>query len=247
MRRQLQSLNDVSLADQAKERIRTAILEGVINPGERITIEQIAAELGISRTPVREALKALEVDGIVSLLPRRGAVVESMALEEMVHRYEIRSMIEGYAAWLACRHDAEGVGRKLMEKCDALESAMARVDIEDIAQVRELGELNQQFHRIVRDACQSDIVIRMLESFRNPLTFTIYYWSNKARQETSLAIHREISRAFLAKKPVLARKLMARHLLEARDQFMHMERKRPPEPEPTADRRFRPVLSDDPT
>ena len=77
MSNNLSKLQSDSLADKARDMIRAAIFEGHIQPDERLTIEHIAAQLGISRTPVREALKALETDGIVKLLPNRGAIVQS--------------------------------------------------------------------------------------------------------------------------------------------------------------------------
>ncbi len=235
-------VHDISLAEQAKEAIRTAILEGTIKPEERITIEQIAAELGISRTPVREALKALEVDGIVRLLPHRGAVVERFARAELGHRYSIRAMLEGYAAELACEADAPGIATLLEQNCLALEQLAAAADVGDPEQVRPLGKLNQEFHAIIRDGSQSRALVRILETLRNPFAFTLYYWSARERQLASIEIHRQIAAAFRANKPRQARRLVERHLLEARDHLMDMdtERKQRPSAE-TADadmRRF---------
>src|SRR4051794_8198488 len=96
-RRPLSRLTDTSLASRAKDLIRAAIFEGKIRPEERLTIERIADELGISRTPVREALKALESDGVIQLLPRRGAIVARFSRQEIFDRYTVRAMIEGYA------------------------------------------------------------------------------------------------------------------------------------------------------
>ncbi len=219
----LGAVNDISLADQAKEAIRTAILEGTIRPEERITIEQMAAELGISRTPVREALKALEVDGIVRLLPHRGAVVERFARAELEHRYVIRAMLEGYAAELACAAGAAEIATALEENCARLEVMAEAADPNDPAQVRPLGNLNQEFHSIIRDGSHSATLIRLLEMLRNPFAFTLYYWSARDRQVASIGIHRQIAAAFRANKPLRARQLVERHLLEARDHLMEME------------------------
>ena len=119
MRGEITRLKDVSLPDQAREMIRSAILEGVLKPDERFTIEDIAARLGISRTPVREALKALEVDGMVRLLPHRGAVVESYAYAEIQNRFAITAMLESYAAELAVLAEPHTLADKLQANCDA--------------------------------------------------------------------------------------------------------------------------------
>lgn len=219
----LGALSDISLAEQAKERIRTAILEGVIKPEQRITIEQIAADLGISRTPVREALKALEADGLVRLIPRRGAVVETIAQEELITRYEVRAMLESYAAAKSCAANGVEIGQLLSRNCDRLAALINKAST-NVDQIRAMGELNHEFHKLIRDGSRSPTIIRLLESFRNPMSFTVYYWSAEERQIASLKIHREIADAFLAQKPELARNLMERHLLEARDELIKMGR-----------------------
>jgi DNA-binding GntR family transcriptional regulator len=217
--RRLDEVREVSLADKARESIRTAILDGSLRPSERLTIEQLASELGVSRTPVREALKALEGDGLVRLLPHRGVVVEPVAREELFHRYEIRAMLEGYAAELACRADAAGVAALLEANCDELAALAEHAG----DHATRLAELNQGFHAIIREASGSRTLIRLLASLRNPLSFTLSYWSDAARRQASLAIHREIAAAFRAKRPKLARRLTERHLLDARDLLLPME------------------------
>lgn len=216
-------LRDVSLAERARELIRSAILEGRIKPNERITIERIAGELGISRTPVREALKALEVDGLVKLLPHRGAVVESMAREELLHRYEVRAMLEGYAAELACRNNSGRLADELETNCKELVELARDPDLDNPETVRELGALNAEFHSIIRLASQSPTVIRLLEALRNPLAFTHYYWSSRDRGSASITAHLAIAAAFRSNDPASARRLMERHLLDARDQLAGIE------------------------
>lgn len=237
MTRRLAEVRGVSLADQAREAIRAAILDGRIKPEERVTIEHIAAELGISRTPVREALKALEVDGLVRLLPHRGAVVERFARDELDHRYCIRAMLEGYAAELACRADPLGIADLLDANCNRLAALVASADVADPQQVQPLGELNVQFHAIIREASRSPTLIRLLETLRNPLAFTLYYWSAPERQHASIEAHRQIAAAFRTRKPALARRLVERHLLDARDHLMTMEKASKPAPRSSASRK----------
>ena len=221
--RRLETLTGISLAEQAKTSIRGAILDGTIKPQERITIEQLAADLGISRTPVREALKALELDGIVRLLRHRGAVVEGLARDELVNRYVIRSMLEGFAAELACRADEDGhLAAALRANCDALEAAAALADTRDPEQVRPLGQLNHAFHALILEGSGSATLKRLLETLRNPFSFTLFFWSDSGRQLTSIKSHRAIAHAFEAKVPERARSLTERHLLDARDHLMHM-------------------------
>jgi GntR family transcriptional regulator, vanillate catabolism transcriptional regulator len=216
----LDVVHDMSLADQARESIRRAILDGSLHPEERLTIEQLAVELGVSRTPVREALKALEGDGLVRLLPHRGVVVEPFAREELYHRYSIRAMLEGYAAELACRADAALIAGELEMNCDRLEAVALRVDGDQLEQTRRLAELNQEFHAIIHEGSRSRTLVRLLGTLRNPLAFTLWYWQDPVRRRSSLEIHRQIAGAFRGNRPGVARRLTERHLLDARDLLM---------------------------
>lgn len=215
----------VSLADQARESIRTAILDGIFAPEQRVTIEQISAELGISRTPIREALKALEGDGLVQMLPYRGAIVSKFAREELDHRYSVRAMLEGYAAELACVADAEGMAKVLRRNVDrAAQIAKKTVRSPEVA---KLVALNQEFHGAIREGAHSPTVSRILDQLRNPVAFSLHYWSNPELRESSIAIHSEIADAFTAADPALARALAERHMLESRDIVLAREAERP--------------------
>jgi DNA-binding GntR family transcriptional regulator len=214
-------VQNTPLAEQARERIRASILDGTIRPGERLTIEQLAAELGVSRTPVREALKALEQDGLVHLLPHRGAIVESVALEEVYHRYTIRAMLEGYAAELACKADSGRLAEQLAAICKEMEAIAKRAKPGDDKATRRLSELNRDFHASIQDGSRSRTLIRLLDSLRNPVTYTYSQWQDPRRRQAFLEIHREIAEAFGRANPRQCRKLMERHILEARDRLAH--------------------------
>jgi GntR family transcriptional regulator, vanillate catabolism transcriptional regulator len=216
----LTEVQGVSLADQAREAIRTAILDGSFAPEERLTIEQLAAELGVSRTPVREALKALEGDGLVELQPHRGVIVAPLAREELQHRYSIRAMLEGFGAELACQRDAPGVARALGANCEQLAALVPVVATDDLEGIKRMSELNQEFHRLIRDGSHSATLERILIGLRNPLAFTINHWREPDLRRASLDLHLEITEAFRRRAPKQARRLVERHLLESRDHLM---------------------------
>ena len=213
----LGSISAHSLADQARDRIREAIFEGKIKPEERLTIERIAAEFGISRTPVREALKALETDGIVRIEPHRGAIVQRFDEGELSDRYTVRALLEGYAGELACRADAEAIARELEANCDQLQQAIATISHDDLDAVRVLVDLNARFHDRILSASGSKTVLRMLGALRMPVAYRLYIWRVPERRQFSLDIHRRIAAAFRARRPKEVRRLMQAHLLEARD------------------------------
>jgi DNA-binding GntR family transcriptional regulator len=216
----VEELNEVSLAEQAREAIQGAILDGSIAPGERISIERIAGELGVSRTPVREALKALEVDGLIELEPNRGAVVRQVARDDLYHRYEIRGLIEGYAAEIACEADSASLGEALVANCKEARKIIEGANAAKPKQVRELVELNQEFHNVIRERSNSPTIVSLLLRLRNPITFSIFFWSGVDRQRDSLEHHEAIAAAVLAGDAKAARRLVEQHLLDARDHLL---------------------------
>ena len=100
------------LRDVVFENLREAILEGKLEPGQRLMEVQLAEQLGVSRTPVREAIRKLELEGLVVMLPRKGAYVADVSLKDIIDVLDIRSPVEGLAAYLAAdRITEEGVVR----------------------------------------------------------------------------------------------------------------------------------------
>jgi len=93
---------DAALVDELASEIQSRVLSGAIPTGARLRQESLAAEFGVSRTPVREALRKLQASGLVEMLPRRGALVRGPSAREVREAYEVRAELEGLAASLAC-------------------------------------------------------------------------------------------------------------------------------------------------
>ena len=215
--RPLQKISATSLADRAREMIRDAIFEGKIQPEEKITIERIAADLGVSRTPVREALKALEADGMVSILPNRGAVVRRFDSDEIRDRYSVRALLEGYAGELACRRDAAGVAQKLEDNCAQMKSLIARARSGRLEDVVAMVENNMLFHGAILEASGSTLVARILNGLQMPVAYRLYHWREKGRRNSAFELHVRIAAAFREAKPDKVRQLLETHILETRD------------------------------
>lgn len=215
----IQALSGTSLADQAYEMIRGAILEGELRPQERFTIEEMAAKLGISRTPVREALKALQGDGFVRLLPHRGAMVETYAHDEIQKRYVIKAMLEGYAAELACEERSEELAANLRRNCEQLEKLCAEAGDGPIDDVREMIALNSEFHAYIREASNSKTLVRLLDSLRQPSTYSVSYWRRPESRKASLQAHSDIADAIARKDKSGARQATHNHLLESSERM----------------------------
>ena len=120
---QLIQNNNQSLRESVFETLRNAIVDGRLAPGERLTEIQLAEELGVSRTPVREAIRKLELEGLAGMLPRRGAFVTPMSLQDLVDFMEIRRVLEGLAAELAVRNATDADIQKMKRTNNYFEEA----------------------------------------------------------------------------------------------------------------------------
>lgn len=213
-------LKNASLSDLARDRLRAAIIEGKLRPGEKINIERVSEMFGISRTPVREALKALEMDGMVRIEAHRGAIVEPLAWREIDHRYAIRSMLEGYAAEQSCLNGDEKLASVLEKNCSRV-----RREIEEIEspgkmspkKLRVIAELNNDFHRTIWLASGSLTLIRFLDSLELPRSFSDSFWTKDDYRELVCRHHEEIAAAFAAGDSTKARNLMECHMLASAD------------------------------
>lgn len=210
-------LQGTSLADQARDRIRAAIIEGKLRPGEKINIERVSEMLGISRTPVREALKALEMDGMVRIEPHKGAIVEPLAWREIDHRYAIRSMLEGYAAELSCTDGGTDLVIALQKNCSKVRREVGSGQPLSPKKIHLVSELNNEFHRLIWLACGSPTLIRFLESLQLPRSFSESFWVEGDYRELICSHHEDIAAAFKEGDATRARSLMEQHMLASAD------------------------------
>ena len=129
--------------------LRDEILSGELKPGDRLNTNQLSQRLGVSRTPVREALNRLTSVGLVENIPHRGAFVRKLSIEEIIEIYYIRAALEGIAARLATRNLKPEDTRHLMQLCDEMEVHLTTEDDEKVL------ETNYQFHITIYQAAQS--------------------------------------------------------------------------------------------
>lgn len=144
----------------AYRRLLDDIRSGLLTPGARLRETEIADRLGISRTPVREAIRQLEGDGLVMHLPRQGATIRSLDHAEIVELYEMRAVLEGTAARLAARAASEIE----LEELAALNDALARTPPGP-----EAREVNRQFHRCLLDAARNRFLLKSMSALQKTL------------------------------------------------------------------------------
>lgn len=150
---------DMSQGEAAYERLMTAIRRGDYAPGDRLRETEVADRLDLSRTPVREALRRLEADGIVEHRPRLGAVIRQLSHTELVELYEMRTVLERTAAEMAAKH-------AIAAEIDALRDINAALAGSPPAQA---AALNQDFHRGIYLATRNRFLLDAARALNNAL------------------------------------------------------------------------------
>lgn len=196
----------------ATELIRAAIVDGRLEPGQRLKEEELARELGISRTPVREALLVLQTEGLIDASPNRGAAVRAYDADDLDDLYQLRAVLEGFAARLAAARITAADVERLRESCERFAALRAEED------VHELVAENVGFHDVIVQAAGSDRLAEMLRKVvQLPLVYRSYHWYSPQQKLISEHYHRQLAAALAARDAERAELVMKEHVLEARD------------------------------
>ena len=196
--------------EAAFEKIKEAIIKGHFKPGEKLVEQTLAQEMGVSRTPVREAIRRLEAEGFVVSIPRKGVVVSRADKEEIVQLYSIRAELEGLAARWAIENADEDDMRKLDEAISRMEETAASGDLDGVVQSNAL------FHDAIAQASKSRILCTLLKTLQDNIQrFRFQSLHLPRRPEAALAEHKEIVAAIKEKKTEEADRLLKEHLQNA--------------------------------
>jgi DNA-binding GntR family transcriptional regulator len=212
------------LVDRLAGEIQARVLSGATPVGTRLRQEALADEFGVSRTPVREALRQLQASGLVELLPNRGAVVRGPSAREIREAYEVRAELEGLAAELAAERISDRDLRRLQEAQrlfqDAVETLIARR-----ARRREPWkdeslwvQANDLFHQAILDASANarlaDTIADLHRSFPRNLTWAALSRSSRLLEE-NVEQHQAVLDAIERRDPAEARRSMVEHVRSA--------------------------------
>ncbi len=178
------------LRDVVFNTLRDAILTGKLVPGERLMENQLADKLGVSRTPVREALRMLELENLVELVPRKGAQVLDMSEKDIINVLEVRSALEGLAISLACKKISKEELQQLKNMEVDFERAVADNDVEHFV------DIDEDFHDLIFAATGNDKLIQIYKNLRIQLyRYRMAQAKNDTSMPTIVAHHRGIIRA----------------------------------------------------
>lgn len=196
--------HDAPQGEQAYQRLIEAIAGGELLPGTRLRETELSDRLGLSRTPVREALRALEADGLVQHQPRHGAIVRQLDHAEVMELYEMRAVLEGTAARLAARMASE-------IEIQALRSLNS--EFSEAGDPRTAAEFNRQFHDTLVGASRNRFLLRSVEGLRKTmLILGATTMSIESRVEEAAAEHAEVISALEDRDGQRAERVMRSHI-----------------------------------
>lgn len=197
------------------ETLREAIIQGDLSPGERLMEVQVAEELGVSRTPVREAIRKLELEGLVVMVPRKGAYVADISLRDLSDVFEVRRALEGLAAELAA-------DRATDEEIEELERTLVKIsDAIENNRVEDTVELDTQFHELLYAASRNERLRGILSQLREQIhRYRLQSWTRPNRARVAFEEHRAIVEAVAERNPELAKERAIAHIDSAESVFL---------------------------
>ena len=204
--------NSYSLTDEIAATIRERILKGEYKIGEKIKETQIAGELKVSRTPIREAFKQLEDEGLIEYKKNRGCFARGFTKRDIDDIYTVRKALEVLAVEWACERMTPDYLKQLKDQCDLMEFYTIREDYEHVL------ALNKDFHDIIYNATGSRFMAQVLHSYKSYIEQARQVvFMDKTYLERILAEHRKILGALSKGSVEEAKDAMAQHLDHSRE------------------------------
>lgn len=216
----MEEYQDLSLRGRVFQKLRQDILTGVYKEQDELREITIGEELGVSRTPVREALRQLELEGLVTIVPNKGAYVTGITAKDVHDIYKIRSMLEGLCARWATEHITA-------EQLDELEEIILLSEFhlkkKSGEKAQQVSALDGKFHKVLYEASQSRILEHVLSDFHKYVQMArMLSVGAKHRAEKSIEEHREILEAIKNKDAGRAEMLANQHIMQVMAN-LHME------------------------
>ena len=205
------SIESPNLRQRVYEILKRAIIFQEIGPGQKIDEEGVAKQLGVSRTPIRESLCRLENEGIVKIIPRRGAFVVRHSKESIIEILLVREVLEGFAARLAVGH----IDERAIEEMSSLFRDFSEADIRDRS--KDYAQADLKFHTLIVKQSQNSWLMSIMNILNDHIQMLrLRTVALEGRPEHSLLEHRKIIEALEKRNPSLAESLMRRHIQNVR-------------------------------
>jgi len=191
-----------TLREKVAELLREAIIQQKIKPGERITELEIASRYGLSRTPIREAFRQLESEGFLKIIPRKGAIVAELNEKDIQDFYEIKAVLEGYAARIAATRITDAEITQLERLNRKMKEYAAKMD------VAGLTKNHNEFHHFILEVCGNHKITTVVSNLVQQFMRFRFFVSSSSSLNKIHADHDKIIEAFKDHDGAMAEKYM---------------------------------------
>lgn len=197
----------MSATEIAYRFLRSGIVQGRFRPGARLPEEEVAEQAGVSRTPAREALRRLALEGFVEVSPNRGARVIDWDENDVINVFQIRAQLEPLAASLAATHRTDEELEELSDLCERMFQLVRDASFD------ELADHNARFHEVLLQASDNPQLLQVARPLLlRPLALRVYRFYDEQAVRRALTYHREITDAVAAQAPQWAQVTMLGHI-----------------------------------
>jgi len=214
----IESIKVESLESQVSYRIREMIRQRILTKGQKVKERELCEQLGISRTPVREALRTLKSEGLIDIIPNKGAFVSEPSIENIKEIFEVMTLLEGEAARLA----AKRITDQELKKLDAIHQELKRHHAE-----RNSGKYlaaNGRCHQYIRKLAKNQLLYELVQSLQDKIFLYRTQQLNKlGRFDQSIKEHEELMKAFRKKNARAAERAMKNHLKNQEEALVSMQ------------------------
>jgi DNA-binding GntR family transcriptional regulator len=212
-------MSHLALHDRVAARLRTLLIEGGIAPGAKLNERELCEQLQVSRTPLREAIKLLSVEGLVDLVPNRGAVAVKLTEADVMHSFEVLAALEGLSGELASQRIGDAEIAELRALHFEMMACHARRDLSGYYR------LNARIHSAINEAAGNPVLAQTYRAI-NARVQSLRFRTNQdeAKWSRALAEHQQMIEALAARDGPRLRELLVAHLLAKRDTVLALLR-----------------------
>ncbi|MEJ7688877.1 MAG: GntR family transcriptional regulator [Variovorax sp.] len=209
----------LALHDQVASRLRTMLVEGHIEPGAKLNERELCEQLRVSRTPLREAIKLLAAEGLVDLLPNRGAVAVRLTEADVLHTFELLAALEGMSGELAAQRVTDDELAELRALHYEMMACFARRDLSGYYRI------NARIHTAINEAAKNPVLAGTYRSINARVQSLRFRTNqNEAKWKHAVAEHEQMIEALAAHDAPAMRRLLVGHLLRKRDTVLDLLR-----------------------
>ena len=195
------------LRDVVFNTLRQAILKGELAPGERLMEIQLAEKLGVSRTPIREAIRKLELEGLVLMIPRKGAEVAKISAKSLRDVLEVRRSLEELAIELAC----ERMSEEALEELTLAQQKFKRAIT--CGNAMEMAETDEHFHELIFQGTENERLTQILNNLREQMyRYRLEYIKDADKRQVLIVEHENILAALKSRNIAQAKNAMREHI-----------------------------------